>query len=79
MDKLKINDRVLLVSDHFGVTEHNPMAGSEFECVGTVKRVRSEQNKPVISISVKWDNGKSNGYYREHLIKQGFGNIKSIW
>jgi len=62
--KFKIGDRVCYTSGKYGAALCNPLAGTQYECKGTVAGI--EEN--VGSVDVDWDNDTQNSYYEDDLI-----------
>jgi len=56
--------RVLLVAGGYDDGEDDPIAGSEYECEGTVLKQASDDEYP---IEVRWDNGHVNQYRSDDL------------
>ena len=59
--KFKIGDRVVYVSGDWGCSRNDPLLGTEFECVGSIKKVAGRE------CDVLWDNGVLNFYYDKDL------------
>jgi len=54
-----LGDRVVYVSGAHGRGSNNPLAGTQYECQGTVMIEDKGMGFP---IQVLWDNGKTNSY-----------------
>jgi hypothetical protein len=78
-----IGDRVkLLRVEDIRPSKVNPTIGTKYECEGQITSIDSPKS---LIINVEWDNGTSNIYLREHLIRvktkldEQINNINSIW
>lgn len=71
-----IGSRVLLTHPlpEYRIGKANPVAGSMFECAGTVLFISEHY------VSVMWDNGSTNAYMGEELsFAEEESNIVDIW
>lgn len=57
-DSLHRGDRVLYISGDHGVSDSNPLVGTNYECAGTVVDTGGHG----MHVRVHWDNGLSNSY-----------------
>ena len=63
----KTQDRVYYISGIHRLSSSNPLKGSEYECMGTVKTAPGSVDLDYVSIIVNWDNGKHNIYSENDL------------
>jgi len=85
--KVKKGDRVKLKDGlgRYRPTMNNPTIGSEHECSGTINKIYEPE--PSLTkythrqFVVIWDNGTTNGYSENDLVKDSSesGDINSIW
>lgn len=60
----RVGDRVKYISARHGMSDSNPLAGTSFECVGTVDGVNGGGER----CTVQWDNGEHNSYTAGDLV-----------
>jgi hypothetical protein len=60
----KMGDRVVYISGVHGKSSNNPLAGTKYECQGTVVTQHKDRGFP---IQVRWDNGQVNSYSHNDL------------
>lgn len=74
-EDLSAGDRVLFVNNHRGydISSSNPLAGTMYECQGTVVQKLSLE-----TVEVKWDNGFFNTY-ADHTLALVDNFVISIW
>jgi len=80
--KLKVGDRVYLISNVYPPSRKNPVKNSIYECIGTIQKITLYKSKTPINCAVKWDNGTINGYTVKRdlaLANSLRDNYKSIW
>lgn len=84
--KVEKGDRVKLKDEfrRYPSRMNNPTIESKHECFGTIEKIYQSSSFKVHikrQFVVIWDNGTSNGYSENDLVKESseYGDINSIW
>jgi hypothetical protein len=74
----RVDMRVILEkpAPNYFINDANPARGSKFFCEGSIINVYRDQD----GVSVRWDNGKTNGYKSGELaLIDNCGIVKDLW